>query len=189
MAAKINKEIKLINSWFKINKLSLNIIKSKFMVFLMPQREITPPKLQIDGILIDYVTVFNFVGINIQNNLKWDTHINSISLKIGQTVGILNRSKHSLPLNILHLLYCTLIVPHLHYGILLWGNANVRIYKLQKKALRIITGSKYNAHTEPLFKTANTLRMEDIFKLQQLKFIYSLQHHILPTYFTSFTTM
>ena len=42
-----------------------------------------------------------------------------------------------------------------HYG----GYANARIYKLQKKALRIITGSKYNAHTEPLFETANTLRI------------------------------
>ena len=89
LAAKINKEIKLIINWLKINKLSLNIIKSKFMLFHMPQRKITPPKLYIDGILIDYVTVFNFLGINIQNNLKWDTHINSISLKIGRTVGSL----------------------------------------------------------------------------------------------------
>ena len=53
--------------------------------------------------------------------------------------------------------------------------------------MRIITSSKYNAHTEPLFKIANTLRIEDIFKLQQLKFIYKLQHNILPIYFTSFT--
>ena len=40
LAAKINKEIKLINNWHKINKLSLNIIKSKFMLFHMPQRKI-----------------------------------------------------------------------------------------------------------------------------------------------------
>ena len=133
LATKINKEIKLINNWLKINKLSLNIIKSKCMVIYMTQQKITLPKLYIDGILIDYVTVFNFLGINIQNNLKWDTHINSISLKIGRTVGILNKFKFSLPLNILHLLYCTLIVSHLHYGILLWGYANVKIYKLQKK--------------------------------------------------------
>ena len=53
--------------------------------------------------------------------------------------------------------------------------------------MRIIAGSKYNAHTEPLFKTANTLRIGAIFKLQQLKFINKLQHNILPTYFTSFT--
>ena len=108
LAAKIKKTRK---------QLALNIIKSKSMLFYMPQRKITPPKLYIDGILIDYVTFFNFLGINIQNNLKWYTHINSISLKIGRTVGILNKLKHSLSLNILHLLYCTLIVFHLHYGI------------------------------------------------------------------------
>ena len=127
LTAKIIKEVKVINNWLKINKIWLNIIKSKFMLFHIPQRKITPSKLYIDDILIDYVTVFNFLGINIQKKLKWDTHINSISLKIGQRVGILNKLKHSLPLNILHLLYCTLIVPHLHYGILLWGYANVRI--------------------------------------------------------------
>ena len=65
-----------------------------------------------------------------------------------------NKLKHFLSQNILHLLYCALIVPHLHYDILLWGYANVRIYTLQK--LRIITGCEYNAHIEPLFKAANT---------------------------------
>ena len=33
----------------------------------------------------------------------------------------------------------------------------------------------------------NFFWIEDIFKLQQPKFIYKLQHNILPTYFTSFT--
>ena len=79
------------------------------------------------------------------------------------------------------------IVPHLHYGILLWGYTYVRIYKLQKNALRIITGSKYNAHTEPLFETVNALRIDNILNLQQLQFIYKLQHNTFPTYFTSFT--
>ena len=109
LATKINKEITLITNWLKINRLSLNIIKSKFMSFHMTQRKVTP----------DHVTVFNLLGINVQNNLKWDTHINYISLQIGRTVGISNKLKHYLLLNILHLLYCTLIVPHLNYGILL----------------------------------------------------------------------
>ena len=52
-------------------------------------------KLYINNILIDYVTVCNFLGINIQNYLKWDTRVNSISLKIGRTVGILNKLKHT----------------------------------------------------------------------------------------------
>ena len=139
LAAKINKELKLINNWLKVNRLSLNVAKSKFMLFHMPQRKIAPPTLYIDGVLIDGVTHFNFLGIIIQNNLKWDTHINAISLKICRTIGILNKLKNVLPQSILKMLYYSLIVPHLNYGILLWGYSTGRIFKLQKKALRIIT--------------------------------------------------
>ena len=70
LAAKINKEMKLLNNWLKINKLSLNIIKSKFMLFHMTKRKITHRILYIDRILIDCVTAFNFLGIKIHNNLK-----------------------------------------------------------------------------------------------------------------------
>ena len=81
-----------MNHWLKINKLSLNIIKSKFMLVHMLQRKITLPKLYIDDILIGYVTLFLcFRHKHIKKNLKWDTHINSISWKIGWTVDILNK--------------------------------------------------------------------------------------------------
>ena len=68
-----------------------------------------------------------------QNNLKWDTHIDYISLEIGRSIGISNKLKYSLPLNILHSLHCTLIVSHLDCGILLWGYAHIRIYKSPKR--------------------------------------------------------
>ena len=45
LAAKINKEIKLITNWLKINRLSLNIINAKCKSFHLLQRKITPPKL------------------------------------------------------------------------------------------------------------------------------------------------
>ena len=52
--------------------------------------------------------------------------------------------------NILKILYNSLVLPHLQYCILSWGFESDRIFKLQKRAVRIITCSKYNAHTEPL---------------------------------------
>ena len=57
--------------------------------------------------------------------------------------------------------------------------------------MRIITCSKYNAHSEPLFKELNLLKLEDIRKLQELKFYYKLVHRQLPSYFKciSVTTM
>ena len=70
---------------------------------------------------------------------------------------------------------------------LLWGHEATRIYKLQKKAIRTISMSKYNAHTEPIFKKLQFLKLNDIFKLQQLKFYYKLIKGDLPKYFQHFS--
>ena len=84
--------------------------------------------------------------------MNWKTHIRKLSNKISRTLGILNRLKYILPLNIKLLIYNSLILSHLHYGILAWGYEHEKITKLQKKCLRILTLSDYKAHTEPLFK-------------------------------------
>ena len=80
------------------------------------------------------------------------------------------------------MLYNSLILSHLNYGILAWGYKSERIAKLQKKAIRIISLSKYNAHTEPLFKSLNLLKISDILKMQELKYYYKYKHDSLPVY-------
>ena len=72
--------------------------------------------------------------------------------------------KGFLPQNILRISYYSLILPHLQYSVLSWGFKSDRIFKLQKRAVRIITCSKYNAHTEPLLKMLNLLKIEEIMK-------------------------
>ena len=48
------------------------------------------------------------------------------------------------------------------YDILLWGFRNQRMTKLQKSAVRVITLDKYNAHTKPIFKCLNILKLDDM---------------------------
>ena len=56
--------------------------------------------------------------------------------------------------------------------------------------MRIITCSKYNSHTSPIFKSLNILKIEDIFKINLLKFLYKFQNNLLPKYFDEiFTTV
>ena len=70
---------------------------------------------------------------------------------------MINRLKHTLPPRILLTLYNTLILPHLHYGLLLWGHYSDRILKFQKRAIRTISNSKFNWHTEPICKLLSIL--------------------------------
>ena len=121
------------------------------------------PNLLINNINIENVAEFNFLGIQLNQNLKWKTHQNHVSLKLTKTIGILNRLKHELPLPILKTIYNTLFRPHLNYRILLWGSEIGSIHKLQKRVLRIISGSKFNAHTEPICREEQLLKVNEIY--------------------------
>ena len=82
----------------------------------------------------------------------WKLHIERCALKCSRNIGMLNKLKRFLPTTIMLTLYHTLIHSHLSYGIIVWGHYCDRLIKIQKKALRVVNLSKYNAHCDPLFK-------------------------------------
>lgn len=177
----LNDELNKVSIWLKSNKLSLNIDKTKYMLFHKPGKKIVPPKLKLDNTEIERVTNFNFLGININENLNWNTHTTKIGNKVSRTIGVLNRLKHFLPMHIKILLYNTLIMSHLQYGILVWGYQPGRIIKIQKRAIRTLQHSAYNAHTEPIFKKLKILNFTDLLKVNEMKFYFKSRHKQLPT--------
>ena len=88
-----------------------------------------------------------------------------------------------LPVHVKLLIYNTLIACHFNQGILVWGNNSKidRILKLQKKAVRVILNTRYNAHSDPLFKKLGVLKVTDMHMIAQLKFIYNHTRDLLPT--------
>ena len=97
-----------------------------------------------------------------------------------------------MPLNILRIIYNSLVLPHLNYGILLWrrqAKQTEQMQVIQKRAVRILTGSKYNSHTEPLFKQTNRLKVNDICKLNEIKLYYKQvkKNQQQPQYLNPFT--
>ena len=82
-------------------------------------------------------------------------------------------------------MYDSLILSHLQFAMTCWGFECNRLSKLQKRALRIMTNSKYNAHTEPLFKHFKLLKLDGIFYIQCMKFFYKFTNNTLPKYFHS----
>ena len=140
----------------------------------------------MNNVDIERVKIFDFLGLTISETLDWNEHINKISKKITKVLGVMSRIKRYISSYILRMIYNSLILPHLYYAILAWGFSNSRIFKLQKRAVRIICKDKYNAHTDPLFKKLTLLKVHDIFKLQCTKFYYKHTHNKLPDYFRDF---
>ena len=94
----------------------------------------------------------------------------------------MNRLKHELQSILLKLMYDALIMSHFQYCITSWGYSCYRRFKLRNRAIRTVTLSKYNAHTDALFKLNKLLKIEDIFEIQCLKFYYKYRKAILPKY-------
>ena len=178
----LNNELICICDWLIINKLSSNISKTKFMVFHPYQKNISQlvPSLTINDTEIERVNTFNFLGITLDENVSWKPHISILSNKISKYSGIPNRLKHYLPLHIMRMLYCSLVNSHLLYRILVWGYECYRLEKILKRIIRIFTVSKYNAHTEPLLKALDLLKLKYMLNLSTLKFYYRYLHDNLP---------
>ena len=120
--------------------------------------------------------------------MNWSSHSTNIVNRISRTLGIMNRLKRYLSFSAMKLKYDSLTLCHLEFGITCWGFEWNRIFKLQKRALRIMTNSKYNAHTEPLFKELEMLKVKNIFDVQCMKCWYKFVNKSLPEYFGTIFT-
>ena len=182
----INLELNKVHDWLVANKLSLNIPKTKFMVFSFSQsRTEINLNLKLDNTDIERTSEFNFLGLIVNENLNWNAHIHKIENKLARVVGIFKRLHSSLPPDALLLIYNALFLPHINYSILAWGLSCKRISTLQKSAIRLMCSATFRAHTEPLFKKLKILKVSDLLYLKALKFYFRYTKNDLPRYFTN----
>ena len=92
----INDELDKVYAWLAINKLPLNINKIKYMIFHAINKSIEGfiPSLVINEIQIDRVNSFKFLGLNLHENMSWNTHTEFVANKLAKYLGVLNRIKH-----------------------------------------------------------------------------------------------
>ena len=93
-------------------------------------------------------------GFHVNNFLTWKAHIQNIHNTIGGKLALLCRIKQYLPYKVRKTFYNCYILPHMDYCSTLWGNATPsdRIYKLHRRAVRIITDSAYRVPSDPLLE-------------------------------------
>ena len=127
----LNHEFRLVCTWLNINKLSLNIHKTKF-IFHPYQKEVShlTPCLKIIDTPIVNVKEFNFLCVYLDSHMNWNLISYKLALKLSKYTGILNKIKLYLPSYILRTLYFILTHFHLNYAILTWGYKCNRLNKL-----------------------------------------------------------
>ena len=98
LAASLNSELIKLSTWFKANKLSLNLKKTNFMSFKPRQKRYHfPMQICINEQRIEQVKETVFLGVVVDEHLSWKPHISQVARKISKSIGVINRARFFLP--------------------------------------------------------------------------------------------
>jgi hypothetical protein len=161
-----NIELSKITLWTVTNRLSLNVGKTFAMLFTNRVFDVSDSPVLFNGSEVDVCNRGKFLGVVIDDRLRYSNHIEMLGKKISKSIGIIYKLKNTVPTSILINLYYTLVYPYLLYCNVIWGNTFIchlqPLIILQKKIIRIITGSNYLDPTTPLFYKTKILKLNDI---------------------------
>ena len=185
----INTALTKISTWLKVNKLSLNIKKTHYMVFTRKKFR-HQLDIRIDGHLIDEVHKTKFLGVYIDNKLNWKDHVSYLIGKISKGIGMIIKARQYLNKKGLIALYYSFIYPYLIYCNHIWGctykSSLKKLVTLQNKIVRIITCSKPRDSSQPLYEQLKILKLSDINKYLIGRFMFRYCNGQIPRLFDSF---
>ena len=171
----LEREANKVLVWLKANRLILNVSKTVCMLF-SNKCNASELKITLDGTELVPQTETTFLGVIIDHKLTWKPHIKHISSKVSKSIAILRILRFSFPKHILRMIYMSLVFSHINYCNLIWGSACKTtldpLIKLQKKSIRLVNNSYYLEHTAPIFQSLKILKVQQVFKLNCLIFMY-----------------
>ena len=181
-----------LNSWFAINKLTLNASKSSFSVFKSPHKKIhnIPDSIDFLNQKIERTSSIKFLGMILDENLTFDLHINEVCNKLKSLFHVFYGIRNFLSKENIKTIYYALIYSRIKYGIAIYGQAGAtkihKIQVLQNKLLKVLAGKKFRYSTNKLHNEFGLLKVSDITKQEVLTFVFNYFSEKLPSVFDNY---
>ena len=116
----------------------------------------------IDKTIIKKVYSYKYLGVIIDDNLNLSEHIETLKNKLLKTIGVLYKTRYYLNEKSLYLIFNSLFMSHVKYGLLCWGRANAgkisEIDKLINRALRCMHFKKWNESIRSIKTTKKNIK-------------------------------
>ena len=192
--SKANTELNKTQELFASNLLTINIKKTKFMVF-HNNKTILPsyPPLTIGTSIISRAgsglseKAIRFLGLWVDNDLTFYQHISKIKMKLGLAIYQLSACKYLTPEQVKKNIYYSIFESNLRFAAPIYGSAKESelncIFLQQKRAVRLITNAKFKDHTDPIFYKLRILKLPDLLNLERIIIAHKFKHRRLPNAF------
>jgi hypothetical protein len=167
-----------INTLFKVNSLTINIEKTHYIQFKARNTPSYVININCNNDLITSVDNIKFLGMHLQDSINWNCHIEHILPKLSSACYIMRNIKQIMPLNTLKTVYYSYFNAILTYGLPFWGNSphSTKIFIMQKRIIRIMTGTNSRVSCRNLFKELGILPLVSLYILYLMLFVVKNKH-------------
>ena len=183
----INEDLDNINKWLIANKLSPNAIKTKYMIFPTCQKlkNCMEVDLKFNGSSITHTDKKDYLGLTLDEGLKWDKHIDKLCKKLSSAIYSIKLAKF-LPRDSLLTLYHSLVESRLRYCCAVWGNCGdtlkTKLQKLQDRAVQIVSGNYMGLEPEKILQELNLLNVQQLIDFHSSIMIWKSKNELAPEY-------
>lgn len=166
-----NTKMQQLHTWLTKNHLVLNEQKTTFLRFSCQHTNYHDSLLirSNERSLVQKQTT-KFLGIHLSDNCSWEKHIDSLSKRVAPICYCIKQLKSTVSIEMLRMFYFAYFHSVVSYGIIAWGHSSesIRIFRLQKKALRYMKGVCLRSSCRPIFKEFGIMTLPSVFIMQLL---------------------
>jgi len=183
---KVNADLMNLSKWFDSNSLTLNVEKSKYILFRPKSKAVNyNGKIEICGIQIDKVQNARFLGIILNEFLDWEPQVKHVLTKIIAGNYSISMIKNMLPLSSKLLIYYAHVQSHINYALSVWGPMvkakdlkKIRIQ--QNKSIRLLFNVSPRTSMSAFYKKGHILKFDDLVRMALLKISHRYMNDSLP---------
>lgn len=136
-----NNELKQLDEWLIANRLSLNVSKTKCM-YIYNRKLPVLPVIKINNRVLGIVDSHKFLGIVIDNRLRFEEHIDRLSATLARSIGVMHRVSKFVTPHTLRSLYYSLVYSRISYAVTAWGSTShlvlCRVKRLVNRAVKLL---------------------------------------------------
>ena len=189
VCAELQKDLLKLETWAKLNHMALHPQKSKFMLITTRQKRqninYNLQELFLSGKTLEEVDAHKLLGLTIDKNLSWSSHVSYLTKKLSRKVFQLNRIKHFLDQHTRKLFFHAYIQPDIDYASTCWDLASQNCLKplqrLYKRSLKVILLQSSSLLSVD-YKNLNILPFDLKCRFNKGILMYKIMNHLSPTY-------
>ncbi len=184
---KLGPDMANLEIWCDENRMAKKSEKTKVMLVTTKQKLSKLPvkelKIVVDEQMLENVEQAKLLGVIVDQNLTWKGHVDKVHKTVSMLLARFRQIKPFLPTDARKKFCQTFILPHFDYCNTVWGSAPVsKLYKLQKRAARMILDLPTQTPTKPLLKKLKWMSVMDRIEYRKAQMVFKSLNGLAPEY-------